>query len=58
MVGSRYYGAHPVFPLKDTYAQVNFEQLGRTDDDEGPRVRAATVTGWDRSDGSGSGGCG
>jgi hypothetical protein len=50
LVGSRYYGLHPVFPIEKTYAQVNFEQLGRTDDTEGPRVSAATVTGWDRSD--------
>jgi Zn-dependent M28 family amino/carboxypeptidase len=50
LVGSRYYGSHPVFPLNKTYAQVNFEQLGRTDDTEGPRVKAATVTGWDRSE--------
>jgi hypothetical protein len=50
LVGSRYYAAHPVFPIEKTYAQVNLEQLGRTDDVEGPRVRAATLTGWDRSD--------
>jgi Zn-dependent M28 family amino/carboxypeptidase len=50
LVGSRYYASHPVFPIEKTYAQVNFEQLGRTDDTEGPRVSAATVTGWDRSD--------
>jgi Zn-dependent M28 family amino/carboxypeptidase len=49
LVGSRYYAAHPVFPIEKTYAQVNFEQLGRTDDTEGPRVKAATLTGWDRS---------
>ena len=49
MVGSRYYAENPVFPIDKTFAQVNFEQLGRTDDDEGPRVKAATVTGWDRS---------
>jgi hypothetical protein len=49
MVGSRYYGQNPVFPIERTYAQVNFEQLGRPDDTEGPRVKAATVTGWDRS---------
>ena len=29
-VGSRYYAAHPVFPIEKTYAQVNLEQLGRT----------------------------
>ncbi|HYP05668.1 MAG TPA: M28 family peptidase, partial [Bryobacteraceae bacterium] len=39
----------PVFPIAKTYAQVNFEQLGRTDDTEGPRTKAATLTGWDRS---------
>ena len=50
LVGSRYYAAHPVFPIEKTYAQVNLEQLGRTDDVEGPRVKAATLTGWDRSD--------
>jgi hypothetical protein len=50
LVGSRYYGTHAVFPVDKSYAQVNFEQLGRTDDTEGPRVKAATVTGWDRSE--------
>ncbi len=50
LVGSRYYAAHPVFPIEKTYAQVNLEQLGRTDDVEGPRLKAATLTGWDRSD--------
>lgn len=50
MVGSRYYAQHPVFPIEKTYVQVNLEQLGRTDDTEGPRVKAATVTGYDRSD--------
>jgi Zn-dependent M28 family amino/carboxypeptidase len=49
MVGSRYYAENPVFPVDKTFAQVNLEQLGRTDDNEGPRVKAATVTGWDRS---------
>ena len=32
LVGSRYYARHPVFPIDKTYAQVNLEQLGRTDD--------------------------
>ena len=50
LVGSRYYAAHPVFPIEKTYAQVNLEQLGRTDDVEGPRLKAATLTGWDRSE--------
>ncbi|HYI95458.1 MAG TPA: M20/M25/M40 family metallo-hydrolase [Bryobacteraceae bacterium] len=49
MVGSRYYAQHPIVPVAQTFAQVNFEQLGRPDDSEGPRVKGATVTGWDRS---------
>jgi hypothetical protein len=50
LAGSRYYGRHPVFPIEETYAQINLEQLGRTDDSEGARVKAATLTGWDRSE--------
>jgi hypothetical protein len=50
MIGSRYYAMHPVVPLRQTVAQINLEQLGRTDDSEGPRVAAATVTGFDYSD--------
>jgi len=47
LVGSRYYGKHPLFPLKDTVADINLEQIGRTDDSEGPRVAAANLTGFD-----------
>jgi hypothetical protein len=50
LVGSRYYTSHPVVPLAETVAAINLEQLGRTDDDEGPRVSAANVTGYDYSD--------
>jgi hypothetical protein len=50
LVGSRYYGAHPVFPLKSTVAMINLEHMGRTDDLEGPRKRAVSVTGQDFSD--------
>lgn len=46
LVGSRYYGAHPLVPVAD----INLEQVGRTDDSEGPQVRAAAVTGFDYSD--------
>ena len=49
MLGSRYYGRHPVFPVKDTVANLNLEQLGRTDDSEGPQVASATLTGFDYS---------
>jgi Zn-dependent M28 family amino/carboxypeptidase len=46
LLGSRYYGAHPLVPLKDTVAQINLEQVGRTDDTEGPQVATATFTGF------------
>ena len=50
LLGSTYYGAHPVVPLLKTVADVNLEQIGRTDDTEGPRVNAVSVTGFDYSD--------
>jgi len=49
LVGSRYYGAHPLVPVADTVADINLEQVGRTDDSEGPEVRAAALTGADYS---------
>jgi len=48
-VGSRYYAQHPLLPLAKTVAQLNLEQVGRTDDSEGPQVGTATVTGFDYS---------
>ncbi len=48
-LGSAYYGRHPVVPLANTIADVNLEQVGRTDDSEGPRVGAASMTGYDYS---------
>jgi hypothetical protein len=50
LVGSRYYGAHPLVPVADTVANINLEQIGRTDDSEGPQVRAAAITGADYSE--------
>ncbi|WP_449446715.1 M28 family peptidase [Thermomonas brevis] len=50
LVGSRYYGKHPLVPVADTVADINLEQIGRTDDSEGPQVRAAAVTGADYSE--------
>jgi hypothetical protein len=50
LVGSRYYGAHPLVPVADTVADINLEQVGRTDDSEGPQVLAAAITGADYSD--------
>lgn len=50
LVGAEYYTNNPVFPLKKTIANVNLEQIGRTDDAEGARVNAAVMTGYDFSD--------
>ena len=50
LYGSQYYGRHPVFPLGKTVADVNIEQVGRTDDNEGPQVASATFTGFTYSD--------
>ncbi len=50
LYGSRYYAQHPLVPLKQTIAQINLEQLGRTDDTEGPQIGTATFTGFDFSD--------
>lgn len=50
LLGSTYYGRHPVFPVAKTIANVNLEQVGRTDDTEGSRVNAVSMTGEDYSD--------
>jgi hypothetical protein len=46
-LGSRHYCQHPVFPLAGTIADINLEQLGRTDDLEGPRLLQFNLTGFD-----------
>jgi hypothetical protein len=45
--GSTYYTKHPLLPLTGTIADINLEQLGRTDDTEGPRIRQFNLTGFD-----------
>jgi Zn-dependent M28 family amino/carboxypeptidase len=51
LVGSRFYGRRPLVPLAKTVAQVNLEQVGRTDDkDDGPQLATAAATGFDFSD--------
>jgi hypothetical protein len=50
LLGSRYYGRHPIFPIERTVADVNLEQIGRTDDSEGPQVGTCAITGFDFSD--------
>jgi hypothetical protein len=49
-LGSRYYARHPLVPLAQTIAQLNMEQIGRTDDSEGAQVGTLAVTGFDYSD--------
>ncbi len=46
-IGSQYYVRHPLFPLAKTIANVNLEQLGRTDDSEGPKIGLFNLTGFD-----------
>ncbi|MBZ5610608.1 MAG: M20/M25/M40 family metallo-hydrolase [Acidobacteriia bacterium] len=50
LMGSRYYARHPAWPLEKTIAQLNFEQVGRTDSTEGKQLSNATLTGFDYSD--------
>jgi hypothetical protein len=50
LLGSRYYGRHPIFPIAKTVADVNLEHVGRTDDTEGSQVNRATLTGFDYTD--------
>jgi Zn-dependent M28 family amino/carboxypeptidase len=50
LLGSAYYARHPVFPLAKTVADINLEQLGRTDASEGKQVNTATFTGFEYSD--------
>jgi hypothetical protein len=50
LIGSEYYAHHPVWPLEKTIAQLNLEQVGRTDSTEGQQLSNATLTGFDYSD--------
>ncbi|MBV8552886.1 MAG: M20/M25/M40 family metallo-hydrolase [Acidobacteriaceae bacterium] len=53
-LGSRYYGEHPIFPISKTVADVNLEQVGRTDEVTNGKVtretNTASLTGFDYSD--------
>ena len=46
LLGSRYYGRHPIIPVDKTVADLNLEQVGRTDSSEGPQVGTASLTGF------------
>lgn len=47
LLGARYYSQHPVFPIRQTVANLNFEHMGRTDDTEGARLNSITASGFD-----------
>jgi Zn-dependent M28 family amino/carboxypeptidase len=49
-LGARWYTSHPIFPVAKTVADINLEQLGRTDDNEGPKIAQFNLTGFDYSD--------
>ncbi len=53
-LGSKYYGKHPVFPIARTVADVNLEQVGRTDELQKGKivsqVNSVSLTGFDYSD--------
>ena len=50
LLGSRYYGRHPLVPVEKTVADLNLEQVGRTDSSEGPQVGTASLTGFGYSE--------
>jgi hypothetical protein len=50
LIGSQYYAHHPVWPLDKTVADLNLEQVGRTDSTVGPQISNASLTGFDYSD--------
>jgi hypothetical protein len=49
-LGSEFYGKHPIFPAAKTVADINLEQLGRTDSSTGKQIATASATGYDYSD--------
>lgn len=50
LLGSYYYTHHPLFPLASTVANVNLEQMGRTDDKDASHVSSFSFTGPSYSD--------
>lgn len=50
LLGAYYYTRHPLFSLSSTVAEINLEQMGRTDDKEGSRLKEISFTGPSYSD--------
>lgn len=47
LMGSRYYARRPLLPIADAIANINLEQLGRTDGDGGDQTGKFNATGFD-----------
>jgi Zn-dependent M28 family amino/carboxypeptidase len=45
LLGSAYYVRHPLIPIARTVADINLEQLGRTDSSDGPEIARFALTG-------------
>jgi Peptidase family M28 len=45
LMGSHYYVRHPLVPIAKTVADVNLEQLGRTDSSDGPEIARFAFSG-------------
>jgi hypothetical protein len=50
LLGSQYYGRHPLVPLASTIADINLEHMGRTDAADGQKISTASFTGFDYSE--------
>lgn len=50
LVGSRYFGRNPFLDLNKIVAQINLEQMGRTDVDGETQLAAFNLTGFDFTD--------
>jgi len=50
LLGSYYYAGHPLEPLRDTVADINLEQMGRTDDPAGTNRNGILMSGVSYSD--------
>ncbi len=48
--GSRWFAAHTPIPLKNIIANINLEQVGRTDSSDGPQINTGSFTGFDFTD--------
>jgi len=50
LLGSAYYVRHPLVPIARTVADINLEQLGRTDSSDGPEIDRFALTAPSYSD--------